>query len=56
MRQAGILAAAGLIAIQKMSKRLEEDHLHAKKLADGLRDITEIALDHGFSLYKHDFW
>jgi threonine aldolase len=34
MRQVGILAAAGIIAIEKMSKRLAEDHIKAKKLAD----------------------
>lgn len=33
MRQAGIIAAAGIIAIQQMSKRLTEDHINAKKLA-----------------------
>jgi len=36
MRQAGILAAAGLIALHKMSLRLEEDHNNAKLLADHL--------------------
>ncbi len=39
MRQAGILAAAGIIAIEKMSLRLGEDHARARKLADGLRAI-----------------
>jgi threonine aldolase len=33
MRQAGVLAAAGLIALNKMSKRLHEDHEHAAQLA-----------------------
>ncbi|MDI6851488.1 MAG: GntG family PLP-dependent aldolase [bacterium] len=36
MRQAGILAACGIVAIQKMIDRLEEDHKNAKKLAEGL--------------------
>src|SRR5436190_23136421 len=36
MRQAGVLAAAGLIALEKGSKRLQGDHDHAKLLATGL--------------------
>ncbi|MEP7294367.1 MAG: low-specificity L-threonine aldolase, partial [Chloroflexota bacterium] len=36
MRQAGILAAAGLIALNTMSKRLGEDHANARALAEGL--------------------
>jgi threonine aldolase len=47
MRQAGILAAAGIVALEKMTGRLVEDHLRAKKLADGLRQITGLALDPG---------
>ncbi|MBI4731778.1 MAG: low-specificity L-threonine aldolase [Chloroflexi bacterium] len=39
MRQAGILAAAGIIALEKMTLRLAEDHARAKNLADGLRQI-----------------
>ncbi len=45
MRQAGILAAAGIIAIEKMSKRLEEDHLRAKKLAEGIADLKGLKVD-----------
>ena len=37
MRQAGILAAAGIVALEHMVDRLIEDHIHARKLADGLR-------------------
>lgn len=36
MRQAGILAAAGLIALEKMPLRLAEDHANAKFLAEGI--------------------
>jgi threonine aldolase len=36
MRQAGIMAAAGLIALEKMVDRLEEDHRRAKRIAEGL--------------------
>lgn len=35
MRQAGILAAAGKVALLEMSGRLEEDHLNAKTFAHG---------------------
>lgn len=45
MRQAGILAAAGIIAIERMSLRLGEDHIRAKKLADGLRQVPGLAVD-----------
>jgi len=36
MRQVGVLAAAGLIALEEMPKRLGEDHENAKLLAQGL--------------------
>jgi threonine aldolase len=36
MRQAGIVAAAGLVAIEEMSARLVEDHVRARALAEGL--------------------
>lgn len=42
MRQAGVLAAAGLIAIHEMSKRLHEDHDNAALLAEGLSEIAGI--------------
>jgi threonine aldolase len=38
MRQAGILAAAGVYALEHMVERLTEDHANAQRLADGLRD------------------
>src|SRR5699024_2856758 len=38
MRQAGILAAAGLIALEEMPHRLKEDHDNAKRLARGLAE------------------
>jgi threonine aldolase len=47
MRQAGILAAAGIIAIEKMSLRLGEDHAHARQLAEGLANIPGLSLDFG---------
>lgn len=45
MRQAGILAAAGLIALEKMPARLHEDHANAKFLAEGLSKIPGIKVD-----------
>lgn len=39
MRQSGILAAAGLFALENNIDRLEEDHQNAAKLADGLKNI-----------------
>ena len=39
MRQAGVLAAAGIVALQKMVGRLAEDHANARRLADGLDRI-----------------
>ena len=47
MRQAGILAAAGLIAVKDMRERLGEDHLRAKTLAEGLAQIPGIEMDKG---------
>ncbi len=47
MRQAGILAAAGIIGLEKMTGRLVEDHARAKKLADGLREVPGLILDLG---------
>jgi len=44
MRQAGILAAAGIIALEKMTKRLGEDHVRAHTLAEGLSENRGIVL------------
>jgi threonine aldolase len=45
MRQAGIIAAAGIIAIEKMVDRLKDDHANARTLANGLARIDGISLD-----------
>jgi len=45
MRQAGILAAAGMVALERMVDRLDEDHARAKSLADGLRLVPGLKLD-----------
>jgi threonine aldolase len=45
MRQAGVLAAAGLIALEKMPLRLHEDHANARMLAETLAQIPEAEID-----------
>lgn len=45
MRQAGVLAAAGLIALEETPKTLHRDHENAKYLAEGLAKIPGIAID-----------
>ncbi len=44
MRQAGVLAATGLIALQEMRTRLRDDHDHAEQLALGLAGISGISV------------
>jgi threonine aldolase len=44
MRQAGILAAAGIIALEKMVDRLQEDHENARLLAEGLSNMKGISI------------
>jgi threonine aldolase len=45
MRQAGILAAAGIVALETMVDRLAEDHANARRLAEGLARLPGIVLD-----------
>lgn len=45
MRQAGVLAAAGLIALERMIDRLPEDHANARLLAEGLSELAAIEID-----------
>ena len=45
MRQVGVLAAAGLVALDTMIERLAEDHHHARVLADGLAQIDGVRLN-----------
>lgn len=47
MRQAGVLAAAGIIALEKLSLRLHEDHERASRLAEGLAKIPGIRFELG---------
>ncbi|MCD6356324.1 MAG: low-specificity L-threonine aldolase [Anaerolineaceae bacterium] len=48
MRQAGILGAAGIVALDEMVNRLGDDHKRAKRLAEGLKAFSEISFDKGF--------
>ena len=45
MRQVGILAAAGLIALEESPKRLHVDHENAKRLAEGAANIKGVSID-----------
>ncbi len=45
MRQAGVLAAAGLVALEETPARLQEDHANAQRLARGLRELDGISID-----------
>ncbi|MEW6333609.1 MAG: low-specificity L-threonine aldolase [Thermodesulfobacteriota bacterium] len=45
MRQAGIIAAAGIVALTEMVDRLAEDHKNARRLAEGILGIPGLATD-----------
>jgi threonine aldolase len=45
MRQAGILAAAGIVALTTMIERLADDHARARRLADGLAGIRGVRVE-----------
>jgi threonine aldolase len=45
MRQAGVLAAAGLIALEEGPKRLHEDHANARLLAEAVSESEDVAID-----------
>ncbi len=47
MRQAGVLAAAGIVALEIMVDRLADDHHRAKDLAIGLSSFPDLVLDQG---------
>ena len=47
MRQAGFLAAAGIVALETMTDRLVEDHARAHQLAEGLSSLQAMLLDPG---------
>ena len=45
MRQAGVLAAAGIIALEEMTKRLAEDHANARLIAEAVARMPQAMLD-----------
>ncbi len=49
MRQAGVIAAAGVVALEQMTERLVEDHARAKRLAAGLADMPGVMVEPVFT-------
>lgn len=49
MRQAGVIAAAGLYALKNNINRLAEDHIKAKKLAGAINEIESLEIDMGIA-------
>ena len=47
MRQVGVIAAAGIVALETMTERLKEDHQRAKALAEGISDLNGILFPMG---------
>jgi threonine aldolase len=47
MRQAGIIAAAGIVALEEMADRLAQDHIHARRLAEGIALIPGLRTEPG---------
>jgi threonine aldolase len=45
MRQAGIIAAAGIVALETMVDRLAEDHVNARTLAEGIARLPKLSVD-----------
>jgi threonine aldolase len=45
MRQVGVLAAAGLVALEESPQGLHEDHANARRLAEGLADLPGVKID-----------
>ena len=45
MRQVGVLAAAGLVALEESPPRLAEDHANARRLAEGLAELPGVLID-----------
>jgi threonine aldolase len=45
MRQAGVIAAAGIVGLEQMVERLPEDHVNARRLAEGLASLPHISID-----------
>ena len=57
LRQSGVLAAAGIVALQTIPQKLPQDHANARRLGEGLGAIPGITADHGtdnqYGLHRH---
>jgi threonine aldolase len=56
MRQAGILTAAGIVALDEMVDRLADDHANARHLAEGLAQIPGVEIDPSLVQTNILFW
>jgi threonine aldolase len=56
LRQAGVLAAAGLVALGEMADRLPEDHIHARLLAGLLAEMPGVEIDPATVKINLVFW
>jgi threonine aldolase len=56
LRQVGIVAAAGIVALEEMVDRLADDHANARYLADGLASIPGVVVDPGVVQTNILFW
>jgi threonine aldolase len=56
MRQAGVIAAAGIVALDEMVDRLADDHLNARYLAQGLSQIPGVEIDVALVQTNILFW
>ncbi|NLI54434.1 MAG: hypothetical protein GX417_08955 [Clostridiales bacterium] len=56
MRQAGVIAACGIVALEQMTKRLHVDHENARYLGQRLNDLTDVSADMGRIRINMVFW
>ena len=56
MRQSGVIAAAGIVAMNEMVDRLADDHANARALADGLSQIPGVEIDPSLVQTNILFW
>ncbi len=56
MRQAGVIAAAGIVALNEMVERLADDHANARHLAEGLAQIPGVTVDPSLVQTNILFW
>jgi threonine aldolase len=56
MRQSGVIAAAGVVALNEMVDRLADDHANARRLADGLSQIPGVEIEPSLVQTNILFW